>query len=142
MTQQPKNDDPEILHLELIPDNGPSHAHHGKNDPHRHAKSRASPKYKEKRNQLIRIRMANGEEIRGSVCLEIEERLSDFINNPAPFIVILNRKLMTVRMLNKRYIVDVEEFDVKTAPSLSPEQVQNLGIIEGGQEKSWYGNSQ
>ncbi len=70
----------------------------------------------------VRLEMQNGKVLEGVILLPENQSFAEFINQPNPFITLVERK-QSQRMLNKHYILQITKMDVEIVGEKSLEQL-------------------
>lgn len=70
----------------------------------------------------VRLETQNGKTLEGVILLPENQSFAEFINQPSPFITLVERK-QSQRMLNKHYILQITKQDVEIVGEKSLEQL-------------------
>jgi hypothetical protein len=70
----------------------------------------------------VRLEMQNGKVLEGVVLLPENQSFAEFMNQPSPFITLVERK-QSQRMLNKHYILQITKQDVEIVGEKNLEQL-------------------
>ena len=70
----------------------------------------------------VRLEMQNGKVLEGVVLIPETQSFVEFINQPHPFITLIERK-QSQRMLNKHYILQITKMDVDIVGEKNLEQL-------------------
>jgi|WetSurMetagenome_2_1015567.scaffolds.fasta_scaffold03955_3 hypothetical protein len=70
----------------------------------------------------VRLEMQNGKVLEGVILLPENQSFAEFINQPNPFITLVERK-QSQRMLNKHYILQITKQDVEIVGEKNLEQL-------------------
>lgn len=70
----------------------------------------------------VRLEMQHGKTLEGAILLPENQSFADFINQPTPFLTLVERK-QSQRLLNKHYIVQITKMDVDIVGEKSLEQL-------------------